>query len=179
MAGVVRLPRRPSCVDFDEGRAYVLTVRVCCRKALSRPDGFCRHCAAAVRPTARKKRRDYVVVEVVGVRPDGRLVMKKREKKEIAKFKKMPFPDEEFAARYPNLTEFLVTSRFDDGSPRELSRLSWFLEDGMCKACLNDPAEGASLYVSATSFEEATRLLEASCADPGAPWRTWKDKRGK
>ena len=86
-------------------------------------------------------------------------------------------PDDEFAAQYPTVTEYLSTVKYDDGSPRSPSALSLFLEDGMCKLALNDKDCKRSLYVASDTFVGALALMESALAAPNPPWRKWPGKK--
>lgn len=79
----------------------------------------------------------------------------------------------------PRLVEHLCDETWDDGSARERSTLSLFLEGGMFKLSLNDRETGASMIVSGDSLQEAFKAIEKRLAgERPADWRKWKrDKR--
>lgn len=92
---------------------------------------------------------------------------------------RVPMPDEEFVLSYPVLTTFLCDSAYDDGSLRERSTLTVFVEDGSIKVALNDRAEARSLYVAAQTLPEALELLERGVNADQPPWRLWPRGRKK
>jgi len=71
----------------------------------------------------------------------------------------------------PAVTEYLSASKYEDGRPRERAVLSFFVEDGKCKACLNDRDAGETLWRSAEGFEDCLILLETAIVDGTADWR--------
>lgn len=88
-------------------------------------------------------------------------------------------PDEAMAKRWPTIVEFLTVHTYDDGSPRERSALSLFIEDGTVKAAMNDKDLQQSLYVAAESLEAVLDGLERHLATGKGDWRAWKRGKGK
>lgn len=78
----------------------------------------------------------------------------------------------------PAIVEYLSSERYPDGSARERSVLSVFIEDGRVKACLNDRDAGRTLWRSADGIEDCLILLETAIVDGTADWRkaagSWK-----
>lgn len=89
----------------------------------------------------------------------------------------MGFPDDEFAALYPTVVDYLVSSKYDDGSPRNRSSVSLFVEDNCVKLSLNDKDTRRTLYVASQSVDEAFKVLEAALCVDNPPWRAWKGKK--
>lgn len=89
----------------------------------------------------------------------------------------MGFPDDEFAALYPAVVDYLVSSKYDDGSPRNRSSVSLFVEDNCVKLSLNDKDTRRTLYVASQSVDEAFKVLEAALCVDNPPWRAWKGKK--
>lgn len=79
--------------------------------------------------------------------------------------------DTDFMDGYPALWEYLTLSAWEDGSPRALSTLIVFQEDGAWKVCLNDRAEGRSLWRSADTLAGLWEALEVALAGNAADWR--------
>jgi len=77
-------------------------------------------------------------------------------------------------AKLPLLSEHMGTTVYDDGSARETSTVSLFVEDGCMRAALNDRDNRRSLYISAEGVEACLKGLEAMLADERAQWRAWK-----
>lgn len=88
-----------------------------------------------------------------------------------------PCPDDTLAKSFPMMIEYLTTTRWEDGTPRERSTVNFFIEDGTLKACCNDRDLMRSLYVSAESWDALWEALEAAMADDAADWRAWKGKK--
>jgi hypothetical protein len=103
--------------------------------------------------------------------------MKRPEKSESGVAGRVPMPDEEWANSLPLLVEYLCSQKYDDGSKRERSTVTLFVEDGSVKLALNDRGEKRSLYVSSDSVDGAFSLLELALAADHPPWRKWPSKR--
>lgn len=86
-------------------------------------------------------------------------------------------PDAKLMKAYPTLVEYLVTVKWDDGSARERSTVTLFIEDGSVKLALNDRDLSRSLYVTADSLDEALGALEEALKDDSADWRAWKGRK--
>lgn len=76
--------------------------------------------------------------------------------------------------KYPAICEYMTAVVFGDGSPREPSTLTFCVEDGKLKGCVNDRAGKASLWRSGDSMEEVLEALEAALRSPQAVWRRWR-----
>jgi len=72
---------------------------------------------------------------------------------------------------YPILLEYMSTTEFDDGAPRETSTVTFFVEHGSIKACLKDREEGCVAFVTGDSFEAVLDALEASLGAGDLDWR--------
>lgn len=71
----------------------------------------------------------------------------------------------------PAVAEYLTATNYPDGSPRERSVLSVFIEDGRVKVCLNDRDAARTLWRSADGIEDAVALLDLAIVDGTADWR--------
>lgn len=91
----------------------------------------------------------------------------------------VPLSDEGFMKKHPVLYEYLTDVKWDDGTAREPSTLSLFVEDGRFKAALNDKAMRRSLYVSGDRFQDAILALEKALTGQTPDWRVWKAGKGK
>jgi len=92
------------------------------------------------------------------------------------------FPDPKFAERYPLLAAHMADDRWEDGKDREVSTLTYKVEDGHLVAALNDREGRQSLYRSSETMEGGCKALEKVLGSPGADWRPWSGagkKRGK
>jgi hypothetical protein len=77
---------------------------------------------------------------------------------------------------YPSIWEMLTTAAWPDGSPRTLSTLTIFVEDGQIKLCLNDRDQGLTGWASAGNVEEALKAMEAALKEDRMEWRRAKEK---
>jgi len=105
------------------------------------------------------------------------LIMKKPDTSVAFPGGSVGFPDDEFAALYPTVVDYLVSSKYDDGSARSRSSVSLFVEDGCVKLSLNDKDTRRTLYVASQSVDEAFKTLEAALQVDNPPWRSWKGKK--
>lgn len=90
-----------------------------------------------------------------------------------------PVQDPQLRAKYPTVLEYLTQATWDDGSARETSALSVFIEHGYVKVAVNDRACRRSLYVAAKTLQEALAAAEEQLKDDAADWRPWGGKTKK
>jgi len=94
-------------------------------------------------------------------------------------------PDEDFRHSYPVLAAYLEDTTYEGGETRQTSTMTVFTELGSFKACLNDRAEGRSLFVSAPTFLGLLDALDACLTSDHVPWKVSpassdsKARRGK
>jgi len=86
-----------------------------------------------------------------------------------------PFRDDKFAADYPNLTEYLFTDRWQDGSVRVTSTLSVFSDNGCIKFVLNDRDNNRSAFFSEETWMDTLVAIEQALASGRVDW---KSRRG-
>lgn len=79
-------------------------------------------------------------------------------------------PDE-IGLAFPALWEFLVTSVYEDGKPRQLPTLLVFYDHPLVKACLNDRDQGLSCWVSSPGLQGAFLALERGLEGDCLEWR--------
>jgi hypothetical protein len=79
----------------------------------------------------------------------------------------------------PVVTEYLTSTVWDDGTPRERSTLIVVIEAGMLKVCLSDKATGRSLWRSGSSLEEVIQGMEEVIVFQQADWRTSRPQQGR
>ena len=77
---------------------------------------------------------------------------------------------------FPNVWEYLTGLAWEDGSARQTSTLLVFVEDGMCKMCINDRALGRKAWATGPTPEAAITSLESCLASGAVEWRL--DKAG-
>jgi hypothetical protein len=80
-------------------------------------------------------------------------------------------------AKLPILWEYLQAEAYEDGTKRQPSALSVFVEGRVCKVALNDKDVQRSLYASGDTVEEALKALERFLALPKPDWRRWAGKK--
>lgn len=89
------------------------------------------------------------------------------------------FPDKDVAKKFPRLAEYLAATLYDDGTRRETSTLSIFVEDGRLKVALNDRDEESSAYVTGDTLAGLLGALEEGLGDDSLDWRAWKGRKKK
>lgn len=87
--------------------------------------------------------------------------------------------DKQSQAVYPTVCEYLTTTQYGDGSPRQTSTIVLCADDGAWKAAINDRDNRRSLWVTAPSLDEAVSLLEEALNVPQPPWRSWGGQEGE
>ncbi len=87
--------------------------------------------------------------------------------------------DANVRAKYPALLEYLTTTKWEDGSPRETSTLTIFVEGGQFKVAVNDRALKRSVYVTARTLQDALAAAQEAVAGDAADWRAWNAGKRK
>lgn len=87
--------------------------------------------------------------------------------------------EDKWVGKCVHVSEYLVTTQWEDGTPREPSALSLSVADGLCLVALNDKDLKQSIYTSAETFQEALKLMEAALGSGKASWRPWKAGKRK
>jgi len=86
---------------------------------------------------------------------------------------------EKWLVKFPTVCEYLSTTSWEDGTPREASALSVSVQDGCILIALNDKDLKQSLYTSAESLLEALKLMEGALSSNVGQWRPWKAGKKK
>jgi hypothetical protein len=86
------------------------------------------------------------------------------------------FEDGEFEEKYPTLAAYLLTDRFEDGSPRQTATLMFFSDSGSLKACINDRHNTRSAFVTAVTWHELLNEMEAGLCGDTLDWRVKSQK---
>lgn len=81
--------------------------------------------------------------------------------------------DDRFLKLYPTLHTYMTDTTWEDGTSREVSSLSVFVEDGRWKIAINDKDLRRSVYVTGGTFLEAMQAAEKAVASSGCDWRAW------
>lgn len=79
--------------------------------------------------------------------------------------------DEDFLGEYPVLHTFLTAVKGDDGSPRNTSVLTMFVEDGIWKGVLHERHASLCLWSSGDSWRKVLQHMEERLASGAAEWR--------
>lgn len=87
-----------------------------------------------------------------------------------------PPADAEFTSRCPALAEYLSARSYPDGTQRQTSSLTVFVEDGCFKAVLNDRDQEQALFVSERRFSDLFEALEILLQSDDVPWRKNRSK---
>jgi hypothetical protein len=83
--------------------------------------------------------------------------------------------DQDFAAEYPAISEFLTLAKVD-GQARETSTLLILFEDGLFKAMLNDRENRQTLWVSSETHADLLTTLEVTLTTEPVRWRPSRDQ---
>jgi hypothetical protein len=84
--------------------------------------------------------------------------------------------DERLKKKYPTLVEWMSETKWEDGSVRETSSISFTLEGGIPKLALNDRALKRTLYLTADTLEVGLEALERHLRAGTGDWRAWSAK---
>lgn len=87
--------------------------------------------------------------------------------------------EDKWLGKFKCVCEYLTTTKWDDGSPREPSAISVSVSDGALTIALNDKDLKQSIYTSAGTLQEALKLMEDSLASSKVTWRPWKAGKRK
>jgi len=87
--------------------------------------------------------------------------------------------DEGFVKKFPQINTYMTDAKWDDGTPREPSTLTWSVTSAGWQVALNDKAVRRSYYCTAPTQAEAMKLLEKALADGVDAWRPWNVGKGK
>jgi hypothetical protein len=90
-----------------------------------------------------------------------------------------PLEEDKWLGKHVYLCEYLATTKWDDGSPREPSSISVSVSDGSVLCALNDKDLKQSMYTSARTLQEALKLMEEALSSAKGSWRPWKAGRRK
>jgi len=71
----------------------------------------------------------------------------------------------------PALHEFLTVAILPDGSFRQVSTLTLFVEDGQFKLCLSEKEHDCTLFASGECLESVLECLEERLTAPVVDWR--------
>ena len=104
--------------------------------------------------------------------------MKREVKTQASAGQPVPPKDTKTWEPYPLLVEHLTHTRWDDGKERQVSTLTFTFVDGSLNCCLNDREESRGMFVTADTFREALKALEANLEGGGSSrwvqWKKWK-----
>ena len=87
--------------------------------------------------------------------------------------------DDKFLKKFPTVLEYLADTKWEDGTEREASTLSVFVEDGQFKLALNDRDGKRSTYLTAGTLDMALASLEAALLRGSCDWRSWNARTKK
>jgi len=88
-----------------------------------------------------------------------------------------PSEDLAFKGQFPALHEYLTCPLYPDATPRQLSTMTVFREDGFWKACLNEKDQGLVLFVAEAQFGTLLEALELLLQEDHPPWRRSTGKK--
>jgi hypothetical protein len=80
--------------------------------------------------------------------------------------------------RFPCLWRFVADDRWDDGSIRESGTVTLMVDQGWCKAALNDRGQRLVAFVTSDSLEGLLRAVDKGLVDETLEWRPWREDGG-
>lgn len=89
------------------------------------------------------------------------------------------FADQKWREKYPTVCQYLADDVWEDGKPREVSKIAVTSQDGLVLVMLNDGELRRSLYVTGDTVEKALAALERQLIAAGADWRAWGGNKKK
>lgn len=78
---------------------------------------------------------------------------------------------DDFSGMCPDLLQFMTASTWPDGKARALPTLMSCYEDGRWRVCLNDKANGRSVWVSGVTWIEALEAIDRGLTGDCLEWR--------
>lgn len=105
--------------------------------------------------------------------------MKKRAQETQKKKGKWEPTGDGFFKDLPSLEQHLGDCWYDDGTPREVSKLTIQLTGGGASLQLTDPDNRCTAFTNAEDVVAALHLLEEALASDRNPWRPWPKHFGK
>lgn len=103
--------------------------------------------------------------------------LKKAASKALARPGDFEVTDDDFVKKWPALYCFIAANVTEDGELRERCKVQVFSEGGQWKACLMDPGNEASLFITLNSPVKVWDALEKALAADHPDWRQWKKNR--
>lgn len=79
--------------------------------------------------------------------------------------------DPEFAEKWPAISEYMTSLKYEDGKKRQPSTLTVFAEDSQFKLVLNERDSGQMLWASSDGFLSCLDALEGLLEGDEPPWR--------
>lgn len=104
-------------------------------------------------------------------------LIKSRPQSEVAAAEAAWLPSQGVLAKCPGLVEYLSLGRYEDGTPRQPSTITVFIESGRVKLSLNDRDVERSAYVTGEGLEDALKTMERHLVEGKADWRSWGGKK--
>jgi len=101
------------------------------------------------------------------IQPYGAMV----KKKEVKAIPGGPAASSEGLSKLVSLAEWMTSTSYEDGTPRQVPTVTFWCQAGEWKANLRDRAEGLCLWLSAGSWGELVKMIDAACQDSSYPWR--------
>jgi hypothetical protein len=77
---------------------------------------------------------------------------------------------------FPALWSELTCTQWEDGTARDTSSLTIFLQDGWLKGCLRDKGNDRVAFVSGDSLEKVLEGLNEGLSDDTLDWRRDREK---
>lgn len=88
--------------------------------------------------------------------------------------------DDDFMKDLPEFTSFLMDEQYVSGERRVTGSISFFVQEGVLKAAVNDKDRNAVAFISAQGFYELLQLINDGIKDDSLEWKlSFKTAPGK
>lgn len=107
------------------------------------------------------------------------IAMKRENEEKQKRVGKFVAPADATLNPFPHLSAYLGDAWWDDGQVRDLPALSITLTTDGVQLSIVDIKRRRSTSTNARTLLEGLDLVEALCASPPLPWRSWGPSKGK
>lgn len=134
-------------------------------------DGWCGLCYTNRTGRTNAKGHSGYRVSRPFVEGDPLGVVKRRTNVTLPGSEAGPCGVDEWLMAMPSLAEFLTSTKYEDGAPRQCPTITVFYDHPLIKVCLNDRDQGVSCWVSSAGLQGAFLALERGLEGDCLEWR--------
>jgi hypothetical protein len=114
-----------------------------------------------------------------GFKNMGNKLLDKAKRKEIRNGSSVSPLGSTFSRQHPILAAFMSEALDSQDAPRELSRVTVFIDRDVLKASVSDPTNRQSVYVTLSDLDGMWRALEKALGADDIDWRNWSGGAAK